>query len=190
MEALTTILPYSKEAFSVPPNLYLIGAMNSTDHSVAQMDMALRRRFAFKELLPEPEQISKFGRPMAAGINLETMLRTMNLRISLLLGKDYQIGHAYFLNIQTLDDIKKLFSQQVLPLLQEYFYDDLGKLGLILGKDFIEEVPTDTKDIFADFPHAAFDHSPRRQLYRLRPMSELDENAFIHIYDESYHHAR
>lgn len=190
MEALTTTLPYSKQTFSVPPNLYIVGAMNSTDRSIAQMDMALRRRFVFKELLPDPKQVGILGQPMAAGINLEALLSAINLRISLLLGKDYQIGHAYFLNIYTLDDIKDLFNWQLLPLLQEYFYDDLGKVGLVLGRDFVEELPVDTKDVFADFPHTAFDNSPRQQLYRLRPIEELDESAFIHIYDETYRHGR
>ncbi len=188
MEALSTILPYSKQTFSVPPNLYLIGAMNSADRSIAQMDAALRRRFAFKELQADPAMISRQGQPMAAGIDLVKLLEAINRRISLLLGKDYQIGHAYFLDVHTLDDVRQLFIQKILPLLQEYFFDDLGKLGLILGADFVEEVPIADEGFFADFSNTAFDSHARRQLYRLRPPEELDESAFIHIYDSNYRH--
>lgn len=189
-EALASTLPYSKESFSIPPNLFLIGTMNSTDRSIAQMDMALRRRFAFKELAPAPERIAERQQPMAAGIDLMQLLRTMNRRLALLLGADYQIGHAYFLDIYTLDDIKNRFARQILPLLREYFYDDLGKLGLVLGRDFVEEVPIDTEDVFADFPQSEMDTFSRRPLYRLRPVAQLDESAFIHIYDETYQHGR
>ena len=186
-EALSTILPYSKSNFSIPPNLHLIGTMNSTDRSVAQMDMALRRRFAFLPLEPDAQLLGKGRPPMAAGIDLVRLLETINQRLSLLLGSDYRIGHAYFLEVFTLDDIKRVFEQQLLPLLQEYFFDDLPKIGLVLGRDFVEQLPAET-DILADFDEASLDEYAKRQLYRLRPMAELNESAFIHIYDPNYHH--
>lgn len=187
-EALTSVLPYSKTAFSVPPNLYLVGTMNSTDRSIAQMDMALRRRFAFRELRPRPELLDGREKPMTAGIDLPSILTVINQRIALLLGRDFQVGHAYFLRIRHLDDLKKLFDRQLIPLLQEYFYDDLGKIGLVLGRDFVEEIPSAQEDVFATFPGAGPDDYTRRRNYRLRPLEELDESAFIHIYDETYRH--
>jgi len=183
-EAFTTTLPYSKMPLQVPVNLYLIGTMNTADRSVEALDVALRRRFTFREMLPQPELLARH--PVVAGVNLERLLTTLNQRIELLLDRDYLIGHAYFFDVSTLAELKELFGRKIIPLLQEYFFGDLGKIGLVLGKDFVEETQQDANAAFADFPHEYASEFAEKRLYRLRSMSELDEAAFIRIYEPGY----
>ena len=121
-------LPYSKEAFCLPPNLYIVGTMNTSDKSIAMMDVALRRRFNFKEMMPQHSLLS-----IVDGIALDEMLEIINKRIEFLYDRDYMIGHAYLINVKNIDDITKVFKNKIIPLLQEYFYDDWEKIGLILG---------------------------------------------------------
>lgn len=128
-EALTVTLPYSKEQFGVPSNLYLLWTMNTADRSIALMDIALRRRFHFQELPPQSD--------LLAGVSIEwvdiaTMLNTMNDRITMLYDKDHHIGHAYFMGLNSLSDLITVFYQKILPLLQEYFYDDWEKIQIVL----------------------------------------------------------
>ena len=184
-EGLTTVLPYSKTLFSVPINLYIIGTMNSVDRSAEAMDVALRRRFVFKALDPDPSILE--SHVTVAGINLAKLLRTINHRIELLLDKDHCIGHAYFLNLKTLADIKQLFGQTIIPLLKEYFFNDLGKVGLVLGKDFVREKSINNGD-FRSSPFATFDHPyssefAEKRVYEIRPLEELNETSFIRIYE-------
>ncbi len=183
-EAFTTILPYSKTPLQVPVNLYLIGTMNTADRSVEALDVALRRRFTFREMLPQPELLARH--PMVAGVNLEQLLTTLNQRIELLLDRNYRIGHAYFFDVGTLAELKELFGRKIIPLLQEYFFGDLGKIGLVLGKDFVIEIRQDANAAFAGFPHEYASEFAEKRLYRLRPMTELDEAAFIRIYEAGY----
>lgn len=132
-EALTVTLPYSKEAFSVPRNLHMIGTMNTADRSLAGLDYALRRRFDFVEVLPEPESLSGL---QVEGIPLNTLLSTMNQRIEVLLGRDFMLGHAYFMRLKdspTLEVLADIFKRQVLPLLQEYFFEDWQKIAWVLN---------------------------------------------------------
>lgn len=183
-EAFSVLLPYSKQRFAVPPNLYLIGTMNTADRSVEALDVALRRRFTFREMLPQPNLLKY--QPVVAGVNLEQLLTTINQRIELLLDREYCIGHAYFFNVSTLADLKELFSKKIIPLLQEYFFGDLGKIGLVLGKDFIIEERHNANAIFADFSHDYASEFAEKRLYRLRNVEKLDEAAFIRIYDPAY----
>ncbi|MFU1795398.1 McrB family protein [Paenibacillus azoreducens] len=127
-ETLVT-LPYSRERFVLPPNLYIVGTMNTADRSIALLDTALRRRFSFKEILPDPEVLSN----ILSEIQLDEMLAKMNQRIEVLYDRDHTIGHAFFIHVQNLDDLIHVFHNKILPLLQEYFYDDWEKIGLILG---------------------------------------------------------
>lgn len=121
-------LPYSQERFGVPANLYVVGTMNTTDRSIALLDIALRRRFSFREMLPDPSVLS-----IVDGVDLPRLLRTINERIEYLLDRDHQIGHAYLTTVQTHADLCCVFRDRIIPLLQEYFFNDWAKIGLVLG---------------------------------------------------------
>jgi len=131
-------LPYSREEFVVPDNLYIIGAMNTADRSVEALDTALRRRFTFVAVDPQPDLIQQ---PSAFEVDLKKLLITINGRIEKLLDKDHCIGHSYFMGIEKKDtplgELRLIFKTKVLPLLTEYFYGDPGKIGMVLGKVFV-----------------------------------------------------
>ena len=134
MEELEVILPYSKTKFGVPSNLYIIGTMNTADRSVETLDTALRRRFSFVEMMPDEKVISdkKF-----TGYERATIMNLINQRIEVLLDRNYTLGHSYFIK----DDFQNSFENEIIPLLQEYFYNDYGKIGLVLGRGFVREKP-------------------------------------------------
>ncbi|SFE62263.1 McrB family protein [Spirosoma endophyticum] len=121
-------LPYSRESFGVPLNLFVIATMNTTDRSIALLDIALRRRFSFREMLPDPTMLSTID-----GVDLAQLLRTINERIEYLLDRDHQIGHAYLTNIETHADLCTAFRDRIIPLLQEYFFNEWPKIQLVLG---------------------------------------------------------
>ena len=135
-EALEVLLPYSKKPFSVPDNVYLIGTMNTADRSLAGLDIALRRRFTFREMPPRPELLDGVT---VDGVDVGELLRVMNQRIEVLLGRDYCLGHAYFMELQHVSDgealarLALIFRQKVLPLLQEYFFEDWERIGWVLN---------------------------------------------------------
>ncbi len=163
-------LPYSKEAFSVPPNLHLIGTMNTADRSVEALDTALRRRFSFREISPRPDLLKDI---LLDDLSLAKLLSTTNQRLEKLLDKDHQIGHSYFLSLEQIEDsterwqaLRSIFQNQVLPLLQEYFYGNLGKIGLVLGGDFVE-VQTDDIQFAPDFQLEGYEDFAERPVYRI-----------------------
>jgi 5-methylcytosine-specific restriction protein B len=217
-EALEVTLPYSKDKFTVPPNLYIIGTMNTADRSVESLDTALRRRFHFVEMPPNPnllhpkELICNFWNstginhltweewkkePYASkanefydfigidgafedtihdldedtdrdlwvyndfnsiedaefkGFRLDQILLKINSRLEKLLSKDHLIGHSFFINVKSVSELKSTFTNKVIPLLEEYFYGDFGKIGLVLGAGFVKIKNNDT-DIFANFDY-------------------------------------
>ncbi|WP_462265708.1 McrB family protein [Mucilaginibacter sp.] len=230
-EALEVTLPYSKERFGVPVNLYIIGTMNTADRSVEALDTALRRRFSFEEMQPNPsllspahsywkllwdyksaswedaqyvsreknllsllgasqelwtdrqkiwdqmekegpspEQVSYFDGYTFNGVNLQRLLETINARIEVLKDRDHQIGHAYFIHVYGVSDLMNVFKDNIIPLLQEYFFGDYYKIQLVLGKGFIiqtsaaqvkfaveEEDAFEEKAVYA-INHQAFDN--------------------------------
>ncbi|MCW8195718.1 AAA domain-containing protein [Proteobacteria bacterium 005FR1] len=132
-EALSVELPYSKKPFSVPSNVYLLGTMNTADRSLAGLDIALRRRFSFKEMPPLPGLLDDV---VVEGVEVGQLLRMLNQRIEVLLDRDHCLGHAYFMQLRednTLEALAGIFRNQILPLLQEYFFEDWERIQWVLN---------------------------------------------------------
>lgn len=182
-EALEVILPYSKQPFRVPSNIYIIGTMNTADRSLSGLDIALRRRFVFKEMPPRPDLINDI---VFEGINLGTILLKMNERIEVLLDRDHCLGHAYFMSMRgnrTLDNLAFIFRQQILPLLQEYFFEDWERIAWVLNDQnkpadqaFIQKPSSDISSLFGSETAANLQNIDRRW--------HINEKAFNNI--ESY----
>jgi len=132
-EGLSVTLPYSKERFTVPDNVYLIGTMNTADRSLAGLDIALRRRFVFKEMMPNPSLLKGV---VVENVDIGQLLEVMNQRIEVLLDRDHCLGHAYFMSLKSGDSLQRLeviLRNQVLPLLQEYFFEDWERIRWVLN---------------------------------------------------------
>ena len=169
-------LPYSKEKFGVPSNLYIIGTMNTADRSIALMDTALRRRFEFVEMMPEYDTLNE---TIIEGINVGEMLKTINERIEYLYDRDHTIGHAYFINVSDLKTLANVFKNKILPLLQEYFYDDWEKIRLVLGdSQFIKE----KKPANALFKSGT-DYINDKILYEIDKEAFYDKQNYLKIYN-------
>ena len=136
-EAASAILPYSGKIFSVPSNVYILGTMNTADRSIALMDTALRRRFQFIEMLPDSNVLRKIHADKVEDLDVAAMLDKINERITYLYDREHTIGHAFFTGLQgehaTLKNLKHIFEKFIIPLLQEYFYEDYQKIQLVLG---------------------------------------------------------
>lgn len=125
-------LPYSKPEFGVPANLSVIGTMNTADRSIAFIDIALRRRFQFKEMMPDLDLIKNIVGTIG-GVDVKALLGTINRRIEFLYDRDHMVGHSYFLECRSLVDLRETLLKNIIPLLQEYFYGDWEKICLVLG---------------------------------------------------------
>lgn len=237
VEALEVILPYSKAAFSVPDNVYIVGTMNTADRSVEALDSALRRRFYFKEMMPDSSLVSarkmiwdlwwrfpdvgwedktyiqyenaihnllgenklvalegkekdkiwdrmKSGADETVfadldfGLDLGVKLDRINRRLEKLLSRDHTIGHTFFLGINTEEDLYKAFFNKIIPLLQEYFFGDYGKIGLVLGEGFVKEPGTRGEDLFAAFNYEDRDLLLEKKVYEINNF-KADGISFI-----------
>ena len=157
-EGMTVKLPYSQQIFGVPDNIYLIGTMNTADRSIATIDTALRRRFQFVEMQPDPDTLDGLS---VEDVSIKDMLIRMNKRITILYDREHTIGHAYFMPLRkdpTIETLSMIFARNILPLLQEYFYEDYEKIRLVLGdnnksdsdEQFILVNNEDYTDLFGD----------------------------------------
>ena len=142
-ECISTKLPYSKEEFTIPDNVYIIGTMNTADRSIALMDTALRRRFKFEEMLPNYDLLKDiFVEDEGVKVNIGAMLKVINERIEYLYDREHTIGHAVFLELKennNIDKLENIFKKSVIPLLQEYFYEDYEKIRIVLGDNAKDE---------------------------------------------------
>ncbi len=164
---LQVTLPYSQDLFGVPENLYIIGTMNTADRSIALLDIALRRRFTFVELMPEPEELDSIE-----GVDLRAVLAELNARITALLDRDHQIGHSYFLGLNDVEDLHFAWYHRVVPLLQEYFYNDGEQLRAVLGKDFVKKLSI--SDILKRALGELYDDIPKYEIAMLNGAAFLE----------------
>ena len=183
-EELSVILPYSKREFKVPQNLHLIGTMNTADRSIEALDTALRRRFSFKEMPPKSSLIATHGKLKKSDgkigdIDVVKILETINNRIDKLIDKDHKIGHSYFLNISNVSQLEIVFNDKVIPLLEEYFFGDYGKISLILGSSFISSKnKSDVKFASSnDYDPSIASDLLERSVYEITSKSQWDFKA-------------
>jgi len=157
--------------------------MNTADRSVEALDAALRRRFSFEEMPPKSELIASEGKLKTTngnldGINLPILLETINKRIEKLIDKDHQIGHSYFISVEKIEDLMVTFKNKIIPLLQEYFFGDYGKIGLVLGSGFIESINSANSNPFANFE--TYDApEPSEYIYKIKNITEMSEEVFV-----------
>jgi 5-methylcytosine-specific restriction protein B len=165
IECVPAVLPYSQKPFSVPENVYILGTMNTADRSIALIDTALRRRFHFVEMMPDSDVLKELNSDSSeieidgAKLDIVKLLETINNRIALLYDREHTIGHVFFtplVKTQTIDTLRSIFEKKVIPLLQEYFYDDYCKIQLVLADNakssddfkFIRDSKVKIRDVF------------------------------------------
>lgn len=179
-EPIEVTLPYSGKPFSIPKNLYIIGTMNTADRSLALMDTALRRRFDFIEMMPDPDLIENhIGQALIIDkINIPEMLKVINHRIEALYDREHTIGHAFFLELKsesTVNDLERIFKNKILPLLEEYFFEDWEKISKVLGKSGIYEEK--------QFENLGFEHPVKNYVRATEKLK--DPNTYIAIYSSN-----
>lgn len=150
---MTATLPYSGESFGVPSNVYILGTMNTADRSISMMDTALRRRFEFVEKMPDSDVIRENvgDNGILDDIDVAGILDILNKRIRVLYDREHTLGHAFFIGIQSIEELQKTFENKILPLLQEYFYDDFRKIKAVLNDNqeiYIRSEKENLADLF------------------------------------------
>ena len=187
---LHVILPYSKKDFCIPKNLYIFGSMNTADRSIDALDSALRRRFSFIEMVPDPELLRMADfKPNHLHIDLCSLLQALNRRVEFLLDRDHKIGHSYFMKIQAESETEELanlqmaFKDQIIPLLEDYFYGNLEKVRMVLGDRFI--IPTEEgKELTADCLMCGEDivEFQDKTSLKVADISSLSQDDFCNLY--------
>ncbi|HDZ5029500.1 TPA: McrB family protein [Campylobacter jejuni] len=175
-EELKVILPYSGKEFGVPKNVYIIGTMNTADRSITSLDTALRRRFEFIEMMPDVSKLSID----CEGINLQELLKAINTRIEYLLDREKTIGHAFFISVENLESLKKVFKNKIIPLLQEYFYNDYALIDAVLNKNGMLEISVENKDYLKNMTE--FIESDKI-VYKFSDSNNWSKDTFIKIYE-------
>ena len=178
------LLPYSRESFTVPKNLYIIGSMNTADRSIDALDSALRRRFSFIEMQPQSELLSSDRwKPRHLSIDLKDLLDAINERVEFLLDRDHRIGHSYFMGIrgdsleEELERLRAVMRRQIIPLLEDYFFGDLKKVSMVLGPKLIEKRTTLSQSKL--FLEQTDDLDlPEKAVWRVADMSSFMEDDF------------
>ncbi|MFA9399351.1 MAG: McrB family protein, partial [Clostridiaceae bacterium] len=193
-EEVKTKLPYSKQEFGVPENLFILGTMNTADRSIALLDTALRRRFEFIEMMPDTNVFKKLNNNselLVDGINIKNMLDIINNRIEILYDREHTIGQAYFIDLindNSIENLSNIFVHKIIPLLQEYFYDDYEKLRLILGDNQTENtelqfinVSNIPKNIFGiNMDNEMFED---KKVYSINIEALTNNEAYMKIYN-------
>lgn len=181
-EELSVTLPYSKQEFTVPNNVYIIGTMNSSDRSLTGLDIALRRRFTFIEMPPQPKLLEGVN---VYGIDIERLLTVINQRIEALLDRDHCIGHANFMSLKkqpTLENLAHIFKQKIIPQLQEYFFDDWTKINLVLnGNGMLHSKPIEKSAIFPNVDSEELGYFEDKKAWELVPTSFDNIESFAKI---------
>jgi 5-methylcytosine-specific restriction protein B len=172
----------SEPPFGVPSNLDIYGTMNTADRSIALLDVALRRRFQFRELEPDYSTlVANVG-----AVDRGRLLRRINDRLEYLLDRDHRIGHGYLFHVRTLDDLRRVFAEQIIPLLQEYFFDDFARVAMVLSTEGPKFLAPERLEFSRLFPGRPDDGaSSSRDRYLLTPRETWTEDSFIGIYGES-----
>lgn len=183
-EELRVRLPYADEEddfglnFGVPQNLYIIGTMNTADRSIALLDTALRRRFDFVEMMPDYEN------PLISencdGVNLREMLKKMNTRIEFLIDREHMLGHSFFIGVNSLNKLKSAFQSKIIPLLQEYFYEDYAKIDAVLNENEML-VSYKMSDLDINLSDDFIDNE--KKIWRISDFSKWESSHFKKIYE-------
>lgn len=175
-EELKVRLPYSGDEFVVPKNVYILGTMNTADRSITSLDTALRRRFEFIEMMPDVSKLSDNYKD----VNLQELLKAINTRIEYLLDREKTIGHAFFIGVENLEDLKKVFQNKIIPLLQEYFYNDYALINAVLNDNGILE----KQDINSNYLKSITEFiESDRVIYKFSDSKDWKEETFIKIYE-------
>ncbi|WP_455941031.1 McrB family protein [Helicobacter pullorum] len=184
-EGLQLTLPYGGESFGVPRNLYIIGTMNTADRSIALLDTALRRRFEFVEMMPNSEYLKdKKISDSRNTIELDRLLESMNNRIEFLLDREHTIGHSYFMGVESIEDLRKVFKNKIIPLLQEYFYDDYAKIIAVLNDNGM--IKEKNKSQFSDLFDGKFSElDSEKVVYEIIKSSKWRAWQFEKIYNNA-----
>lgn len=184
-EELRVSLPYSAnefdggKGFGVPKNLYIIGTMNTADRSIALLDTALRRRFEFVEMMPDCEH--KEISTDCESVNLQKLLKAMNERIEFLLDREHTIGHSFFIKVNSLSTLQQVFKNKIIPLLQEYFYDDYKKIQAVLNDNQMIK-PKPKPNFLGKFDDEV---DSEKVVYQITNSNKWNEKNFLRIYDSS-----